>query len=108
MICTRRERQGRTRERGRRSPRRQRAPLGGDPSGSVSDLSRKLRDGLSPECRTSGNGDGIAGTLPGACGGVLRSTQVRSHSQKFFKKLETFRGRGLPTMLRKRKNGEAK
>jgi len=31
------------------------------------------------------------------------STQVRSHSQKFFKKLETFRGRGLPTMLRKRK-----
>jgi SHAQKYF class myb-like DNA-binding protein len=32
------------------------------------------------------------------------STQVRSHSQKFFKKLETFRGRGLPTMLRKRKN----
>ena len=36
------------------------------------------------------------------------STQVRSHSQKFFKKLETFRGRGLPTMLRKRKNGEGK
>jgi len=31
------------------------------------------------------------------------STQVRSHSQKFFKKLETFSGRGLPTMLRKRK-----
>ncbi len=36
------------------------------------------------------------------------STQVRSHSQKFFKKLETFRGRGLPTMLRKRKNSEGK
>jgi len=36
------------------------------------------------------------------------STQVRSHSQKFFKKLETFRGRGLPTMLRKRKNTEGK
>lgn len=36
------------------------------------------------------------------------STQVRSHSQKFFKKLETFRGRGLPTMLRKRKNVEGK
>jgi len=38
------------------------------------------------------------------------STQVRSHSQKFFKKLETFSGRGLPTMLRKRKamDSEAK
>lgn len=36
------------------------------------------------------------------------STQVRSHSQKFFKKLETFRGRGLPTMLRKRKAAEPK
>lgn len=36
------------------------------------------------------------------------STQVRSHSQKFFKKLETFRGRGLPNMLRKRKAIEAR
>jgi len=36
------------------------------------------------------------------------STQVRSHSQKFFKKLETFSGRGLPTMLRKRKTLDAK
>ena len=36
------------------------------------------------------------------------STQVRSHSQKFFKKLETFRGRGLPTMLRKRKQPSSK
>jgi len=36
------------------------------------------------------------------------STQVRSHSQKFFKKLETFRGRGLPNMLRKRKALEAR
>ncbi len=36
------------------------------------------------------------------------STQVRSHSQKFFKKLETFRGRGLPTMLRKRKQPASK
>ena len=34
--------------------------------------------------------------------GTRSSTQVRSHSQKFFKKLETFRGRGLPTMLRKK------
>lgn len=31
------------------------------------------------------------------------SAQVRSHSQKFFKKLETFRGQGLPSMTRKRK-----
>eukprot|EP00293_Proteomonas_sulcata_P014656 CAMPEP_0184310322 /NCGR_PEP_ID=MMETSP1049-20130417/26811_1 /TAXON_ID=77928 /ORGANISM="Proteomonas sulcata, Strain CCMP704" /LENGTH=261 /DNA_ID=CAMNT_0026624237 /DNA_START=269 /DNA_END=1054 /DNA_ORIENTATION=- len=32
------------------------------------------------------------------------SAQVRSHSQKFFKKLETFDGQGLPSMTRKRKN----
>ncbi|EKX33970.1 hypothetical protein GUITHDRAFT_57277, partial [Guillardia theta CCMP2712] len=31
------------------------------------------------------------------------SAQVRSHSQKFFKKLETFQGKGLPSMARKRK-----
>jgi SHAQKYF class myb-like DNA-binding protein len=31
------------------------------------------------------------------------SAQVRSHSQKFFKKLESFRGQGLPSMTRKRK-----
>ena len=35
--------------------------------------------------------------------GSRNATQVRSHSQKFFKKLESHRGRGLPTMLRKRK-----
>jgi SHAQKYF class myb-like DNA-binding protein len=35
------------------------------------------------------------------------STQVRSHSQKFLKKLETFRGSGLPSMLRKRKTAES-
>eukprot|EP00286_Rhodomonas_abbreviata_P022597 CAMPEP_0181305438 /NCGR_PEP_ID=MMETSP1101-20121128/9729_1 /TAXON_ID=46948 /ORGANISM="Rhodomonas abbreviata, Strain Caron Lab Isolate" /LENGTH=333 /DNA_ID=CAMNT_0023411353 /DNA_START=213 /DNA_END=1214 /DNA_ORIENTATION=- len=35
--------------------------------------------------------------------GTRSSAQVRSHSQKFFKKLETFRGQGLPSMTRKRK-----
>ena len=33
-------------------------------------------------------------------------TQVRSHSQKFFKKLESFDGNGLPSMARKRKSRE--
>mmetsp|Transcript_21089 Transcript_21089/g.47565 ORF Transcript_21089/g.47565 Transcript_21089/m.47565 type:complete len:337 (+) Transcript_21089:2-1012(+) len=34
------------------------------------------------------------------------AAQVRSHSQKFFKKLETFEGNGLPSMARKRKTRE--